>query len=79
MMWATRGGEHADDALHSGSWDWHSYILNGVRNERFREKCPKTAQVVDDVRVGVKRFVLHMVWCVSLVIESLLSTHVQHV
>ncbi len=48
---STRGGEHADDALHSGSWDWHSYILNGVRNERFREKCPKTAQVVDDVRV----------------------------
>jgi hypothetical protein len=50
---STRGGEHAEDALHSGTWDWHSYILNGMRNERFREKCPKTAQVVDDVRVGV--------------------------
>ncbi len=48
-----RGGEHAEDALHSGTWDWHSYILNGMRNELFQEKCPKTAQVVDDVRVFV--------------------------
>lgn len=46
---STRGGEHADDALHGGGWDWHSYILNGVKNERFRERCPKTAAVVDDV------------------------------
>ena len=50
---STRGGEHAEDALHSGTWDWHSYILNGRRNERFKEMCPKTAQVVDDVRVFV--------------------------
>ena len=46
---ASKGGEHADDALHKGIWDWHSYILNGVRNEWFRERCPKTADVVDDV------------------------------
>ncbi len=46
---ASKGGEHADEALHKGSWDWHSYILNGMKNERFRERCPKTAQVVDDV------------------------------
>lgn len=50
---AARGGEHAEDALHSGTWDWHSYILNGARSEKFRERCPKTAQVVDDVRVPV--------------------------
>jgi len=42
-------GEHADDALHTGSWDWHSYIQNGVKNEEFKVRCPKTAQVVDDV------------------------------
>jgi len=42
-----RGGEHASDALHSGSWDWHSYVLNGQRQERFAERCPKTAAVVD--------------------------------
>ena len=46
---ATKGGEHADDALHTGSWDWHSYIQNGVKNEEFKVRCPKTAQVVDDV------------------------------
>lgn len=42
-----RGGEHASDALHSGSWDWHSYVLNGRRREEFAERCPKTAAVVD--------------------------------
>lgn len=46
---ASKGGEHADDALHKGMWDWHSYILNGVKNEAFKERCPRTAQVVDDV------------------------------
>ena len=44
---ASKGGEHADDALHSGNWDWHSYVLNGNRNERFKERCPKTAEVID--------------------------------
>ena len=46
---SSKGGEHAEDSLHSGTWDWHSYILNGVKNERFKERCPKTAQVIDDV------------------------------
>ncbi|KAL7534124.1 hypothetical protein ACHAXR_005652, partial [Thalassiosira sp. AJA248-18] len=46
---SSKGGEHAEDALHSGTWDWHSYILNGAKNEKFRERCPKTAQVVDDL------------------------------
>ena len=46
---ASKGGEHADDALHSGTWDWHSYVLRGVKNERFRERCPKTAEVIDSL------------------------------
>jgi len=46
---ASKGGEHAEDSLHSGTWDWHSYILNGKRNEKFAARCPKTAQVVDDL------------------------------
>ncbi|KAL7456256.1 hypothetical protein ACHAWC_009483 [Mediolabrus comicus] len=46
---ASKGGEHADDALHSGAWDWHSYILNGEKNERFKERCPKTAAVIDEL------------------------------
>lgn len=45
----SKGREHADDALHEGNWDWHSYILNGAKNEAFKERCPKTAEVVDDV------------------------------
>ena len=49
----TKGGEHADDALHEGTWDWHSYILNGAKNERFKERCPKTAAVVDDVSFDI--------------------------
>ena len=48
-----KDGEHAEDALHRGSWDWHSYILNGVKNDVFKERCPKTAAVVDDVRPRV--------------------------
>mmetsp|Transcript_23946 Transcript_23946/g.36628 ORF Transcript_23946/g.36628 Transcript_23946/m.36628 type:complete len:323 (+) Transcript_23946:104-1072(+) len=44
---STKGGEHADDALHSGNWDWHSYVLNGRKNEKFKERCPKTAEVID--------------------------------
>eukprot|EP00985_Skeletonema_marinoi_P013988 scaffold7015_cov134-Skeletonema_marinoi.AAC.9 len=44
---STKGGEHADDALHSGNWDWHSYVLNGIKNEKFKERCPKTAEVID--------------------------------
>ena len=45
----SRGGEHATDALHTGSWDWHSCLLNGKRNEKFNLHCPKTACVVTDL------------------------------
>ena len=44
---SSKGGEHADDALHSGNWDWHSYMLNGSKNSLFKERCPKTAEVID--------------------------------
>lgn len=29
--------------LHSGQWDWHSYVLKGRQQEAFREHCPITA------------------------------------
>ena len=45
----SRGGEHASDALHTGSWDWHSCMLNGIRNKKFGERCPKTVSVVDEM------------------------------
>jgi hypothetical protein len=53
---SSRGGEHASDALHTGSWDWHSCVLNGIRNEGFRERCPKTSAVVDDVSISTPVF-----------------------
>ena len=28
---ASKGGEHAEDALHSGTWDWHSYDVSAER------------------------------------------------
>jgi len=47
-----RGGEHAKDALHTGTWDWHSYVLSGERQPKFSEHCPKTAGIVNDLREG---------------------------
>ena len=55
---ASKGGEHAEDALHSGTWDWHSYMLNGAKNEKFKERCPKTARVVDDVSNICNSFII---------------------
>ena len=45
-----RGGEHATDALHTGTWDWHSYVLSGERQAKFAEHCPKTADIVNGLR-----------------------------
>ena len=66
---SSKGGEHAEDALHSGNWDWHSYILNGVKNEKFRERCPKTAQVVDDVSEHVGSLTFAYYLCTTLYIS----------
>ena len=40
------GGEHASDKLHSGSWDWHSFVLNGVTQPKFLDACPQTAAIL---------------------------------
>lgn len=37
------GGDGGEHKLHSGKWDWHSYVLKGRRQEAFREHCPVTA------------------------------------
>jgi len=44
-----KGGEHASDALHTGSWDWHSYLLQGEFNSKFASRCPKTASTVNEL------------------------------
>ena len=30
-------------------WDWHSYILNGQRQQNFAESCPITARCLDEI------------------------------
>lgn len=42
-------GEHASDKLHSGTWDWHSYILNGSIQPNFEESCPKTTALIQEM------------------------------
>lgn len=42
-------GEHASDRLHSGTWDWHSYILNGSVQPKFEESCPNTTEIIQDI------------------------------
>lgn len=37
------GGDGGEHKLHSGRWDWHSYVLKGRRQEVFRQHCPLTA------------------------------------
>lgn len=43
-------GEHASDKLHHGSWDWHSYILNGSIQPKFDEHCPNTARIIQELQ-----------------------------
>lgn len=39
---------HADEeTLHSGDWNWSSYILKGKRISEFAVKYPKTVEVVE--------------------------------
>jgi len=45
----TKGGEHASDALHTGQWDWHSYILNGRKQTQFSVYCPTTAKCLEEI------------------------------
>jgi aspartyl/asparaginyl beta-hydroxylase (cupin superfamily) len=36
-----------EHSLHSGEWEWRSYIKKGVRDTAFAERCPTTASVLD--------------------------------
>jgi len=44
-----KGGEHADDSLHTGSWDWHSFLLQGTVQRNFAKHFPTTATVLTDI------------------------------
>ena len=43
--------DYKDDhhKLHSGQWDWHSYILKGERQSSFASNCPKTVKVLESL------------------------------
>jgi aspartate beta-hydroxylase len=43
--YAMKKSEHA---LHQGDWDWVSYISKGVKQDRFRSLCPRTAEALDE-------------------------------
>jgi len=43
------GGEH-DSKLHSGSWDWHSYMLQGSIQPQFAKHFPGTSRILNGLR-----------------------------
>jgi Aspartyl/Asparaginyl beta-hydroxylase len=44
------GVEHGTDgSLHTGSWDWHSYLLHGQVQKPFTEQFPITTRVLGDI------------------------------
>jgi len=45
-----KGSEHASDKLHSGTWDWHSYVLNGKIQPKFEQYCPKTVNIIKELQ-----------------------------
>lgn len=41
------GGEHK---LHSGSWDWRSYLLGGVVQPEFLKHFPQSSEILNELR-----------------------------
>ena len=46
----SRGGEHALESLHTGKWDWHSYMLKGNVQGHFVQHFPTTATILQTLR-----------------------------
>jgi aspartate beta-hydroxylase len=42
----TKNDEHQ---LHSGQWNWNSYILKGKRQSEFAVYCPKTVDILENL------------------------------
>jgi len=72
-----RGGEHASDALHTGSWDWHSYVLQGEFNDKFADRCPITAGVINGLKEDNALFGSPFSFCFfsTLMGESTIKAH----
>lgn len=41
--------EQEHSKLHSGDWDWHSFIQKGQKNDGFKRHCPKTAAILESI------------------------------
>lgn len=49
---SSAGTEHNDDvdgSLHTGSWDWHSYLLHGQVQPTFCEQFPVTTKIIQSI------------------------------
>jgi len=38
-----------DQKLHTGSWDWQSYLLKGQRQASFAANCPQTTEILESL------------------------------
>jgi len=41
--------KHEHSQLHSGRWEWHSFIQKGEKNEEFRQLCPRTSALLEGI------------------------------
>jgi aspartate beta-hydroxylase len=47
---ASSGKSEHSGALHTGSWDWHSYLLKGRVQPTFKDHFGRTAQILDALK-----------------------------
>ena len=48
------GSDYADEEknhLHTGEWDWQSYVLKGKKQQMFATKCPNTVSILDSMKM----------------------------
>lgn len=39
-----------DHKLHTGSWNWYSYVMKGQRQASFAAHCPRTTEVLESIQ-----------------------------
>ena len=47
--YSTKQSCETEHKLHSGEWDWNSYILKGVRQSFFASNCPNTVELLESL------------------------------
>lgn len=46
-------GEHSDSSLHTGTWDWHSYLLQGRTQPDFCLQFPNTTRILGELQPDI--------------------------